>query len=58
MADAADVLDGTESPEVALTRLVESEGDRLYSLSLRFCGHREEADRWLRSRLIPSTDTS
>ena len=30
--------------EVALTRLVESEGDRLYSLSLRFCGHREEAE--------------
>ncbi len=39
----ADELTGREPREVALPRLVEQHGDRLYSLGLRFCGDPEAA---------------
>ncbi|MFQ5504011.1 MAG: RNA polymerase sigma factor [Planctomycetota bacterium] len=37
-------LDGSEPREKALPRLVEAHGGRLFSLGLRFCGNRHEAE--------------
>ena len=44
MNERVDELNGSESREVAVTRLVELQGGRLFSLGLRFCGSREEAE--------------
>ena len=44
MSKSVENLDGSEPPEVALPLLVEAQGGRLYSLGLRFCGNREEAE--------------
>ena len=44
MVKRADNLDGSEPAREALTLLVESQGGRLYSLGMRFCGNREEAE--------------
>jgi len=37
-------LNGTEAPDEAIPLLVEAQGGRLYSLGLRFCGNRDEAE--------------
>lgn len=37
-------LDGSEPAEEALPLLVDAQGGRLFSLGLRFCGNREEAE--------------
>jgi len=42
-AKNADELDGSEPREQAIPLLLEAHGGRLYSLGLRFCGHREDA---------------
>lgn len=44
MEKRADNLNGSETAEQALALLVETQGDRLYSLGIRFCGNREEAE--------------
>lgn len=44
MAQDRQQLNGTESAEEALPILVEAQGGRLFSLALRFCGSREEAE--------------
>ncbi len=45
IASTADLLDFAGQPaEVALPRLLESQGGRLYSLALKFCGSPEDAE--------------
>lgn len=41
---AGDLLDGSEPRDEALPLLVDAHGGRLFSLGLRFCGNREEAE--------------
>lgn len=42
--DPLEELDGSVPPEEAIARLIDAQGGRLYSLGLRFCGNREEAE--------------
>ncbi len=44
VAKSWEQLDGTEPAEEAIPILVEAQGGRLFSLAMRFCGNREEAE--------------